>query len=135
MKIYHGNDICEIDRIGQVFEKYKEKFLAKTFTKSEIKYCISSHKLAVQRLAVRFAVKEAVSKALGVGINRLGWNKGINWKDVEVVRETEGGVKVRLYNKAKKLEEDLGITEWAVSVSHSRTDALATVVGYSALSS
>ena len=135
MKIYLGNDICEIDRIKEVFDKYGTKFVGKTFTEFEIKYCLSNPKLTAQRLAVRFAVKEAVSKALGVGINRLGWAKGINWKDVEVVRDGNGAVQIRLFNKAKDLEEKLGINEWAVSVSHSRTDAMASVIGYSSFSS
>lgn len=132
MKIYLGTDICEIDRIQEVFDKYGIKFLEKTYTKDEINYCTSRLKLAAQRLAVRFAVKEAVSKALGVGINKLGWNKGINWKDVEVVRAENGAVKIELYNRAKEFEKNLGITDWAVSVSHSSCDAMATVVGYSA---
>jgi len=135
MKIILGNDICEIERVAEVFKKYREKFLEKTFTEVEINYCLSNPKLTAQRLSVRFAVKEAVSKALGVGINKLGWNRGINWKDVEVVREANGRVSINLYNRAKELEQELGIKTWAVSVSHSRSDALANVIGYSSLPS
>ncbi len=135
MKIILGNDICEISRIDEVFKKYGHKFLEKTFTEVEISYCLSNPRLAAQRLSVRFAVKEAVSKALGVGINKLGWNKGINWKDVEVTRENNGRVSINLYSKAKELEQKLGVNAWAVSVSHSRSDALANVIGYSSLSS
>lgn len=131
MKIFLGNDICEIDRIQDVLDKYGKKFLDKTYTCAEAAYCLSNSKLTAQRLAVRFAVKEAVSKALGVGINRLGWDKGINWKDVEVTRELHGAINIVLYNKAMVFEKKLRITSWAVSVSHSRTDALATVIGYS----
>jgi len=130
MKIFTGIDICEIDRIEKVFNKYGKKFLVKTFTESEIKYCIANPKLTGQRLAVRFAAKEAVSKALGVGINKLGWNRGINWKDVEVIRNSRGAVDIRLFNRAAKLEKELGIEEWSVSVSHSRKDAIASVSGY-----
>ncbi len=130
MKIFTGIDICEIKRIKEIFDKYGKRFLEKTFTETEIKYCLSIPKFAAQRLAVRFAAKEAVSKALGVGINKLGWNKGIKWKDVEVVRDSNGAVKIRLFNKAAELEKALGIDEWAVSVSHSRTDAISIVTGY-----
>ena len=130
MKIFTGTDICEIERIKEIFDKYGNKFLEKTFTESEIKYCISNPRLTAQRLAVRFATKEAVSKALGVGINKLGWNKGINWKDVEVVRNSHGAVEVRLFNKALEMQKQLGIEEWTISVSHSRKDAIASVVGY-----
>ena len=134
MKIFLGNDICEIARIEEVFNKYGDKFLERTYTALERDYCLSNHRLTAERLAVRFAVKEAVSKALGVGINRLGWDKGINWKDVEVIKDDNGGVKIRLFNRAKELEKQLGITEWAVSVSHSRTDAMSSVIGYVAFS-
>jgi holo-[acyl-carrier protein] synthase len=130
MKIFLGSDICEIERVNETYKKFGQKFLEKTFTKNEIKYCIANSRLAAQRLAVRFATKEAVSKALGVGINRLGWGKGINWKDVEITRNSDGAVGIRLSDKAKELEKILGITEWAVSVSHSRNNAVSTVIGY-----
>lgn len=130
MKIFTGIDICQINRIQEVFDKYGKKFLEKTFTEAEIKYCIANPKLTAQRLAVRFATKEAVSKALGVGINKLGWSHGINWKDAEVLRTPRGAVEIRLFNKALELQEQLGIDEWTISVSHSRKDAVASVTGY-----
>jgi holo-[acyl-carrier protein] synthase len=113
-----------------MYSKYGEKFLKRTFTDCEIEYCISKPMNTAQRLAVRFAVKEAVSKALKVGINKLGWDKGINWKDVEVVRNHNGDVSVMLRGKALIIQEQLGITKWELSVSHSRTDATATVIGF-----
>jgi holo-[acyl-carrier protein] synthase len=130
MKLFLGTDIIEIDRLASMYSKYGEKFLKRTFTDYEIEYCIAKPMNTAQRLAVRFAVKEAVSKALKVGINKLGWDKGINWKDVEVVRNQNGDVSVMLYGKALKLQEQLGITKWELSVSHSRTDATATVIGF-----
>jgi len=130
MKLFLGNDICEIARIEHAYKKFGEKFLEKTYTSQEIAYCISSPKNMASRLSVRFATKEALSKALGVGINRLGWNKGINWKDVECVRDENGALTIRLCGKAKELEQKLGITKWEVSVSHSHTDAISTVIGY-----
>lgn len=130
MKIFTGIDICEIDRIAQALDKYGERFLHKTYTEGEVEYCLSRPRLTAQRLAVRFATKEAVSKALGVGMNRLGWSKGINWKEVEVLRDTKGAISVRLSGGAKELEKKLGIDEWSVSVSHSKTNAIAYVTGY-----
>lgn len=130
MKIFTGIDICEINRIKEAFDKFGKKFVEKTYTEGEMEYCLSRPRLTAQRLAVRFATKEAVSKALGVGMNRLGWNRGINWKDVEVLRDTKGAIFVKLSGKAKELEQQLGIDEWSVSVSHSKTDAIAYVTGY-----
>ena len=130
MKIFLGNDICEIKRIQDAYDKFGKKFLEKTFTENEIKYCLLSPKNTASRLSVRFATKEAVSKALGVGIKRLGWSKGINWKDVEAVKDINGALTITLFGKAKELEQQLGITKWEVSVSHSHTDAISTVIGY-----
>ncbi|MEI8390733.1 MAG: holo-ACP synthase [bacterium] len=130
MKIFLGNDICEINRIQAAFDKFGGKFLEKTFTENEIKYCLSSPKNTASRLSVRFATKEAVSKALGVGIKRLGWSKGINWKDVESVRDANGALTIKLFGRAKELEQQFKITKWEVSVSHSHTDAISTVIGY-----
>jgi holo-[acyl-carrier protein] synthase len=129
MKIFLGTDIVEIDRLESMYLKYGEKFLKKTFTDYEIDYCLSRPVHIAQRLAVRFAVKEAVSKALKVGINKLGWNKGINWKDVEVRRNQNGDVFVVLYGKALEFQQTYGITDWELSVSHSRANAVATVTG------
>lgn len=130
MKIFHGNDICEIERIETAYKKFGKRFLEKTFTENEINYCLRNPKNTASRLAVRFATKEAVSKALGVGIKRLGWSKGINWQDVEVVRDSNGAVGIKLYGRAKELENEYGINTWSISVSHSRTDAVSTVIGY-----
>ncbi len=130
MKIFLGTDITEIDRIEKIYKKYGQKFLEKTFSNDEILYCTSKPLHSASRLAVRFAVKESVSKAIGVGINKLGWSKGIDWKDVELVRDDKGAVTLRLSGIALELSQKLGITNWEVSVSHSKRDAIATVVGY-----
>ena len=130
MRVFLGTDICEIDRIQAIYNKYGDRFLKKTFTEQEIKYCLSNPKNTVSRLAVRFATKEAISKALGVGINKLGWSKGIDWKDVELLHNPNGSVSLNLHNKAKEFEQKMGIENWAVSVSHSKISAISTVIGY-----
>lgn len=130
MKIFLGTDILEIARIEKAYKKFGDKFLAKTYTEKEIEYCLSSEFKIAERLAVRFATKEAVSKALGVGINKLGWAKGINLKDVELVRNEFGAVTLNLSGIAKQLETQNNLDRWEVSVAHSDTHALATVIGY-----
>lgn len=131
MKIFLGTDILETSRIQAAYDKFGDKFLNKIFTENEIKYCLSSKKNTAERLAVRFATKEAASKALRVGIKRLGNGRGINWKDVEVIREPGGAISIKLSGRAAELEKQYGITSREVSVAHSRTDAIATVIGYS----
>lgn len=124
-----GTDICQISRIKSAVEKYGIKFLRKTFTDSEISYAQSSPRNMYERLSIRFTTKEAVSKALGVGINKLGWGKGINWKDVEVTRHPLGNVNVKLTGKAKELADEKNISYWNVSVSHMGDYAISTVIG------
>ena len=78
-----GTDIIECLRIAKMIEKHGELFLNRVYTKNEIAYC-SSRKGANQSYAGRWAVKEAVLKAMGTG-----WSRGIRWKDIEVVRSEE----------------------------------------------
>lgn len=131
MNIYLGTDLCEVERIKKIHLKYKELFLNKIYTTNEINYCKSKPKGFYESLAARYAVKEAVSKALNSGINGIGWNKGINFKDVELLRSNNGNISIKLEGHAFKIAQNLNITSWAVSISHTDTIANATVIGYS----
>ncbi|MDD3594452.1 MAG: holo-ACP synthase [Candidatus Gastranaerophilales bacterium] len=130
MKIYLGTDILEISRIKDAIDNYGAKFLEKIFTDNEIKFCSSNTYKQAERFAVRFAIKEAVSKALKAGINKLGWDKGINWKDVETIKLSNGEISVVLYGKALGLAKQFGITTWELSASHSKYQATAAIIGY-----
>lgn len=130
MRLFLGTDICEISRIEDIYKKYGHEFLQKIYTLREINYCLSNEKNAVARMAARFAAKEAVSKALKIGLNGLGWKTGLHFKDIEVIKDDNGAVSIKLYGKAKEVEKKLCITDWEVSISHSKTDAIATVIGY-----
>ena len=131
MKIFLGTDICEIDRIKKVHLKFKDKFLNKVFTEKEIKYCESQGQRIYQSLAARYSAKEAVSKALSVGINGLGWADGIYFKDVEIIRAPNGSISLNLTNQALIEQQKLKINHWTISVSHSSNNAIATVIGHS----
>lgn len=75
-----------------------------------------------QRLAVRFAAKEATMKALGTGIG------GVGWHDVEVVRPPLGAPSLRLRAAAAALAGERGVARWHVSLTHTDTVAVAMVV-------
>ena len=130
MEIFLGTDICEISRIEKIYNKYDRKFITKIFTNKEREYCLSNSKNSMLRFAGRFAAKESVSKALGVGINGLGWSEGIDWLDVEIIRNANGSLDLKLTNKAFEISSKMGITNWKVSVSHSKEFAISTVIGY-----
>ncbi len=114
-----GVDLVEIERLEQVDPKIRQRFLQRVFTSRELAECGCSS----ASLAGRFAVKEAVAKALGCGIGAIGW------QSVEVQRGPQGEPLLLLHDKAQTLAESLGLTQWSVSISHSRTHAVALVVG------
>jgi holo-[acyl-carrier protein] synthase len=118
-----GVDLIEIARIEHALARYGDRFLARVFTPNEVLYCRGR----VPELAVRFSAKEAVSKALGVGMRVLA-RDGIRWKDVEVIGDQRGKPIVRLSGHAAERAEELDLTEWAVSLSHTKELAIAFVV-------
>ena len=119
MSVYSvGVDLIEIERIDQLLEKYGEKFLKRIYTEVEIEYC--SKKKNKGSYAARFATKEAVFKATGLGLG-----KGMTWKDVEVVNDERGKPAVRLYGKTAEILAQKTIE---LSLSHSKDDAIAMVV-------
>jgi len=69
-------------------------------------------------------VKEAVAKALGLGIGK------VHWKEIETLQDETGRPFVNLSGKAKERAEELGIKRWAVSLSHTRSMAIAVVIGW-----
>lgn len=118
-----GIDMVEITRIERVLKRYGDRFFERVFTAAEIAYCRGRS----PELAARFAAKEAVSKALGVGMRMIA-RDGIDWKDVEVIGDLRGKPLVRLYGRAAERAGELGLNEWAISLSHTREHAIAFVV-------
>ena len=118
-----GVDLVTIARIKRVLERYEERFLQRVFTPAEVLYCRGR----TAELAARFAAKEAVSKALGVGMRMMA-RDGIDWRDVEVIGDPRGKPVVHLYGRAARRASELGLTEWAISLSHTHEHAIASVV-------
>lgn len=118
-----GVDLIEIARVERAIESFGDRFLQRVFTQNEILYCRGR----VSELAARFAAKEAVSKALGVGMRALA-HDGIYWKDAEITGDRRGKPIVRLFGRAAERAEELGLTEWAVSLTHTKVHAMAFVV-------
>jgi len=122
--IAHGVDVVDVERIRRSLNEHGERFLSRCFTKAEADYCTSARPPRdVERFAARFAAKEAVLKALGTG-----WADGIAWTDVEVVLSPSGAPSINLSGKAKEIAERLGIGELLVSLSHTPTQAMASVI-------
>lgn len=113
-----GVDIIEIYRVKAAIERFGERFLNRVYTETEIKYCRGR----VPELAVRFAGKEAVMKALGTGV------RGVGWKEIEILPMRGGKPIVYLHGRAKRRAETMGLDEFAISLSHSDDFAVASVV-------
>ena len=87
MKITTGIDVIEVERIKKAIEELGDTFLNKIYTEKEIQYCNRSEKVKYQHFAARFAVKEAVFKAVSEYLEN-GYND--LWKDVEVISKESG---------------------------------------------
>jgi holo-[acyl-carrier protein] synthase len=118
-----GVDLIEIARIERAVTRYGDHFLARVFTQNEVLYCRGR----VPELAARFAAKEAVSKALGIGVRVLA-RDGVGWQDVEITADHRGKPIVRLFGRAAERAGELGLTEWAISLSHTKEHAIAFAV-------
>ena len=114
-----GVDIIEIERIEEAVARWGERFLNRVYTEAELGIC----RERAPALAVRFAAKEAVMKALGTGTN------GVGWREIEVLSNPDGKPLVYLYGGARKKADELGLVDMDVSLSHSREYAVASVVG------
>ncbi len=112
-----GVDIIEIPRVAEAVARWGERFLCRVYTRREVYFCRGR----VPELAARFAAKEAVSKALGTGM------RGVAWREIEVLPDRKGKPHVQLHGRAKKRAEELGLSFFAISLSHSRDHAIAFV--------
>ena len=121
-----GVDLVDIPRIERALNRFGARFLNRVFTADEVRY--SRGRPA--ELAARFAAKEAVAKALGVGMRILS-PMGIAWQDVETLNERSGKPYVILHGRARELAGTQGLTEWGISLSHDGGFAIAFVVAMS----
>ena len=113
-----GIDLIEIQRMQSALDRHGERFLERVFTPAEIDECRGR----ADALAARFASKEAVVKALGTGIGP------VSWVEVETLHRRSGEPYLVLHGRAESIAAALGLTQWAVSLSHSREMATAVVV-------
>ncbi|NQU75942.1 MAG: holo-ACP synthase [Planctomycetes bacterium] len=120
--IAHGVDFVETRRIGELIDRHGQRFLDRVFTPAEQGYC-NAHLHRLERLAGRFAAKEAVLKALGTG-----WRGGIAWTDVEVTNIASGEPIVALSGQCAAVADLRGIAKVLVSISHIDSHAMASAI-------
>ena len=117
-----GIDLAEIERIRRSVDRYGQRFLDRVYTAAEQAYC-KSKRNAAESFAARFAAKEAGAKALGTGISH-----GVNWLEIEVVREPSGRPTLQFHGRAAQFAARLGVARAALSITHTGQLAMASVV-------
>lgn len=117
-----GIDIIEVARIAASYEKFGERFINRILRPSEITYALS-HKRPAPFLAVRFAAKEAVSKAFGTGIGRQ-----LTWQDMEVARKESGEPYLILHDGGARLLQERGGRLVHLTLSHTENYAVAMAI-------
>jgi holo-[acyl-carrier protein] synthase len=110
-----GVDLVQISRIAGSIDTFGARFVDRVFTPSEAAYATTP-----ERLAARFAAKEAVKKALELD--------GVSWRDIEVTRRASGACDVVLHGAARAAADAIGARELALSMSHEGDYATAMVV-------
>lgn len=118
VRLSTGIDVLEVERVKRVAQRHGDRFYQRFFTAREREYCEGQW----TSLTARIAAKEAVGKALGTGIG------DVEWVEIEVVNDPRGKPDLVLHGKAAELARRLGLIEWSISITHTRTEAIAFVV-------
>ena len=113
-----GVDIVRVNRLAEINPKIRARFIERVFTEREQAQMHDNN----EGLSGLFAVKEAVSKALGTGIGKVAW------RDIEIVHLPTGEPTLTLHGYAKEIAHSKGLEEWAISISHDGGLAIAMVV-------
>jgi len=117
-----GIDIVSVQRVAELRTQEGERFLNRVFTRREVETAGSRARLD-ERLATRFAAKEAAMKALGTG-----WREGIHFTQIEVRKHQTGQPEILLSGQALQRAEELGVTRIHVSLTHDADRAVAVVI-------
>ena len=120
--VAHGIDLVDCPRIAEMVERHGGRFINRVFTEAEQAYAKST-KNEIEKLAGRFAAKEAILKLMGTG-----WRGKIAWTDIEVVNNAMGQPQVTLAGEVKQIAEKLGINHVSVSITHTANFAIASAV-------
>lgn len=117
-RLVNGLDLIEISRFAEIDPAIRERFIQRVFTPEEQLQCEGSD----ERLAGKFAAKEAVAKALGSGIGQVGW------REIVVLDDASGQPVLQLTGAAAQVAESLHLIDWSISITHTRSLAAATAV-------
>jgi holo-[acyl-carrier protein] synthase len=117
-----GIDLVKISRIQAALETWGERFQNKIYTERERAFCLSRPH-PTRYWAMRFAAKEAFSKAVG-----LGMRHGIYWRDIEVSSNPFGKPELTLYGRSREICIEAGIKNSFLTLTDEDGYAMAVVV-------
>jgi holo-[acyl-carrier protein] synthase len=117
-----GIDLVNIQRLEAVLQRWGDRFVTRVFTEQEADFCFK-RAYPASPLALRFAAKEAFSKAIG-----LGMRKGIRWRDIEVFHYPGGRPGLRLEGRPSEICREKHITGFHLSLSDEGRYGMAVVV-------
>ena len=117
-----GTDLAEVSRVRDSVSRFGDRFLGRVYTQRERDYAQSKAN-AAERLAARFAAKEAGMKAIGTG-----WSRGVRWRDIEVINERSGRPTLHLHGAALQIAESIGVKRITISLTHTAEMAFAVVI-------
>jgi len=118
----HGIDLVECSRIEDLVQRHGDRFTCRVFTPAEVEYARSARNRA-ERLAGRFAAKEAVLKLIGTGLRGK-----MAWTDIEVINDPMGRPCVRLSGEVARIARQQGIEQVQISITHTSQLAMASAV-------
>ncbi len=122
MALRVGIDLVSVEQVREAVRDHGDRYLQRLYTEAELRDCSTSHGMALERLAVRFAAKEATLKVLRPA------DGGISFKSMEVVRHSSGWVGLSLSGSAARLAENERLGGFVLSVAHETEYATAVVV-------
>ena len=115
-----GVDLVDIDRIVAVLRRFPDRFRTRVLTDAEARYCGRK----AERIAGRWAAKEAISKVLGLGV------RGVGWREIEILPNWAGAPQVTLHARAAARAAALKLEDVTVSISHERRTAVAVAIAH-----
>ena len=120
--VAHGIDLVDCPRIEEMVKRHGKHFIDRVFTAAEQAYA-GANKNEIEKLAGRFAAKEAILKLVGTG-----WRGKIAWTNIEIINNSSGQPEVTLDGEVEKIAGKLGIKHISVSITHTANFAIASAV-------
>jgi holo-[acyl-carrier protein] synthase len=119
-----GIDLVRVSDAQRALDCFGDRYLRRLFTPAEVADCFAERPHAAERLAARFAAKEAAIKVL----RPADW---LDFRSIEVRRAPEGWTELALHARAAELARTAGLGQFALSMSHDGEYATAVVVATS----